>query len=101
VETAAGEALRCLDRVADEGCPHCRTGRERDGSGESLEEPRLWYDTTEGEWVVWRPLGGAGRGITLPLGISRYDADESSLLRTASELLFGGGRWLGADGESL
>ena len=99
VDTAADEALGCLDRMADEGCPHCRAVKERGGCGDSLEEPRLWYDTTAGEWVVWRPLGGPGNGITLPLGISRYDVDESNLLRTASDLLFGRGRWLGADGE--
>jgi hypothetical protein len=101
VEVAAAEALQCLDRLADEGCPHCRSERERAGAGEAGEEPRLWYDTTEGDWVVSRSLGGPGTGITLPLGIRRYDADEGQLLRAASSLLFGRGRWLGFDGESL
>ena len=101
VDAATVEALQCIHRVVEDGCPHCRSESERDGAGEAGGEPRLWYDTTAGEWVVWRPLGGAGNGVTLPLGISRYDADEGQLLRAASDLLFGRGRWLGFDGESL
>jgi hypothetical protein len=94
VDAAAAEALRCVERVADEGCPHCRAQKERAGAGDGFEEPRLWYDTTAGDWVVWRPLGGPGNGVTLPLGISRYDVEEGHLLRAASDLLFGRGRWL-------
>jgi hypothetical protein len=101
VEAAAAEALRCLDRVADEGCAQCRSARERDGLRGAHDEPRLWYDTSAGEWVVWRPAGDPGHGVTLPLGISRYDADEGHLLRTASDLLFGRGGRLGLEGESL
>jgi hypothetical protein len=101
LETACAEALRCLDRVADEGCPHCRSQQEREGTSHVSEEPRLWYDTTGGEWVVWRPLGGPGHGLTLPLGIARYDADEGQLLRAASDVLFGGRHWVDLDGEEI
>ena len=89
VEGATSEALRCLDRLAEEGCPHCRTELERDGLVPDSEEPRLWFDTRAGDWVVWRPLGGPGNGVTLPLDVGAYDADDGQLLRRASELLFG------------
>jgi hypothetical protein len=101
LETACAEALRCLDRVAEEGCPHCRSQREREGTWDTSDEPRLWYDTTQSEWVVWRPIGGPGNGITLPLEIARYDADEGQLLRAASDALFGGRHWLDLDGEGI
>ena len=40
VETAAAEALRCLDRIGDEGCPHCRSEHERTGSWEASSTSR-------------------------------------------------------------
>jgi hypothetical protein len=100
VDLASAEALRCLERVADEGCPGCRSQAERAGAEEPADEPRLWFDTTAGEWVVSRPLGEPGESVTLPLGIGRYDADEGQLLRAAAELLFGGRHRLGRDGDA-
>jgi hypothetical protein len=88
VEAACDEAINCLDLVAREGCPHCRTLRERKALHEDDHEPRIWFDTKMRDWLVWQPLDDFDAGATLPLGIGRYDARRAVVYRAAAALLF-------------
>jgi hypothetical protein len=88
VEAACDEAMSCLDLVAREGCPHCRTRRERDTNHQEDGEPRIWFDTITRDWLVWQPLEDFTGGVTLPLGIGRYDARRAVVYRAAAALLF-------------
>src|SRR4051794_8040094 len=88
VEAACDEAMSCLELVAREGCPHCRTRRERSAGRGEDHEPRIWFDTIMRDWLVWQPLEDSGDGVTLPLGIGRYDARRAVIYRAAAALLF-------------
>jgi hypothetical protein len=88
VEAACDEAMSCLELVAREGCPNCRTRREREAPGGEDQEPRIWFDTITRDWLVWQPLEGFDGGVTLPLGIGRYDARRAVVYRAAAALLF-------------
>jgi hypothetical protein len=88
VEAACDEAMSCLDLVAREGCPHCRTRRERGALHGEDAEPRIWFDTITRDWLVWQPLEDLTAGVTLPLGIGRYDARRAVVYRAAAALLF-------------
>jgi hypothetical protein len=88
VEAACDEAMSCLDLVAREGCPHCRTERERGADRDEDHEPRIWFDTMTRDWLVWQPLEGFDDGVTLPLGIGRFDARRAVVYRSAAALLF-------------
>ena len=88
VEAACDEAMTCLDLVAREGCPNCRTKREREQVRGEDDEPRIWFDTKMRDWLVWQPLDDSGQGVTLPLGIGRYDARRAVVYRAAAALLF-------------
>jgi hypothetical protein len=80
--------MACLDLVAREGCPHCRTRRERQAARSDEQEPRIWFDTITRDWLVWQPLEDCDEGVTLPLGIGRYDARRAVVYRAAAGLLF-------------
>lgn len=88
VEAACDEALACLELLAREGCPSCRTEQERAAVRGEDDEPRIWFDTRERDWLVWQPLPGASGGVTLPLGIGRFDARRPLIYRAAAALLF-------------
>ena len=88
VEAACDEAMSCLELVAREGCPHCRTLREREAPCDEEQEPRIWFDTETRDWLVWQPLEGFDGGVTLPLGIGRFDARRAMVYRAAAALLF-------------
>jgi hypothetical protein len=88
VEAACDEALACLELLAREGCPSCRTTVERLAEREDEDEPRIWFDTQTRDWLVWQPLEGAEGGVTLPLGIGRFDARRPLVYRAAAALLF-------------
>jgi hypothetical protein len=88
VEAACDEALACLELLAREGCPCCRTRQERIADRAEEEEPRIWFDTHTRDWLVWQPLDGADTGVTLPLGIGRFDARRPLVYRAAAALLF-------------
>jgi hypothetical protein len=88
VEAACDEAMSCLDLIAREGCPHCRTLREREAPEGDEHEPRIWFDTYTRDWLVWQPLEGWPEGVTLPLGIERFDARRATVYRAAAALLF-------------
>jgi len=87
VEAACDEGLGCLDLIAREGCPNCRTVRERETARES-DEPCIWFDTQMRDWVLWQPIEEFDSGITLPLGIGRFDARRALVYRAAAGLLF-------------
>jgi hypothetical protein len=40
------------------------------------------------DWLVWQPLEDFDQGVTLPLGIGRYDARRAVVYRAAAALLF-------------
>jgi hypothetical protein len=88
VEAACDEALACLELLAREGCPSCRTKQERSAQRGEDDEPRIWFDTITRDWLVWQPLTGADGGVTLPLGIGRFDARRPLVYRAAAALLF-------------
>jgi hypothetical protein len=88
VEAACDEAMSCLELVAREGCPNCRSARERATVPTEDGEPRIWFDTSTRDWLVWQPLEGFDQGATLPLGIGRYDARRAVVYRAAAALLF-------------
>jgi len=88
VEAACAEALACLELLAREGCPSCRTRQERSAERGDDDEPRIWFDTHTRDWLVWQPLDGAEGGVTLPLGIGRFDARRPLVYRAAASLLF-------------
>lgn len=88
VEAACDEAMACLELVGREGCPNCRTQRERLIDRGEEDEPRIWYDTLSRDWLMWQPLEGAEGGVTLPLGIPRFDARRALIYRSAASLLF-------------
>ena len=88
VEAACDEALSCLELIAREGCPCCRTRTERTADRGEDDEPRIWFDTLSRDWLVWQPLEGADGGVTLPLGIGRFDARRPLVYRAAAALLF-------------
>jgi hypothetical protein len=88
VEAACDEALAGLELLAREGCPSCRTRTERAATRGEDDEPRIWFDTVSRDWLVWQPLEGADGGVTLPLGIGRYDARRPLVYRAAAALLF-------------
>jgi hypothetical protein len=88
VEAACDEALACLELLAREGCPSCRTTQERSAQRGEDDEPRIWFDTHTRDWLVWQPLAGADGGVTLPLGIGRFDARRPLVYRAAAALLF-------------
>ena len=88
VEAACDEALACLELIAREGCPCCRTQTERNADRGGDDEPRIWFDTLSRDWLVWQPIEGAGDGVTLPLGIGRFDARRPLVYRAAAALLF-------------
>jgi len=87
VEAACDEALSCLELIAREGCPHCRTRREREAPRDCDDEPRIWFDTSARDWLMWQPIEG-GQGVTLPLGIPRFDTRRALVYRSAASLLF-------------
>jgi hypothetical protein len=88
VEAACDEALACLELIAREGCPSCRSHTERHAPRGVDDEPRIWFDTHMRDWLVWQPLDGADGGVTLPLGIGRFDARRPLIYRAAAGLLF-------------
>jgi hypothetical protein len=88
VEAACDEALACLELVAKEGCPNCRAVRERTAVKGDDDEPRIWYDTEARDWLVWQGIEGADGGVTLPLGIGRFDTRRTVVYRAAAGLLF-------------
>jgi hypothetical protein len=88
VEAACDEAMSCLELVAREGCPNCRTERERKSREHTDGEPRIWFDTLTRDWLVWQPLEDFDGGVTLPLGIGRFDARRAVVYRAAAGLLF-------------
>ena len=88
VEAACDEALACLELLAREGCPCCRTRQERAAVRGEDDEPRIWFDTHTRDWLVWQPLDGAEGGVTLPLGIGRFDTRRTVVYRAAAGLLF-------------
>lgn len=88
VEAACDEALASLELLAREGCPCCRTEQERSAIRGEDDEPRIWFDTITRDWLVWQPLEGAEGGVTLPLGIGRFDARRPLVYRAAAALLF-------------
>jgi hypothetical protein len=88
VEAACDEAMSCLELVAREGCPNCRTKRERESREHTDGEPRIWFDTLTRDWLVWQPLEDFDGGVTLPLGIGRFDARRAVVYRAAAALLF-------------
>jgi len=88
VEAACDEALSCLELIAREGCPCCRTRQERVAIRDDDDEPRIWFDTVARDWLVWQPLEGADGGVTLPLGVGRFDARRPLVYRAAAALLF-------------
>jgi hypothetical protein len=88
VEAACDEALACLELLAREGCPSCRTRLERTTVRGEDDEPRIWFDTLTRDWLVWQPLAGTEGGVTLPLGIGRFDARRPLVYRAAAALLF-------------
>jgi hypothetical protein len=88
VEAACDEALACLELISREGCPHCRTERERNAVRATSDEPRIWYDTASRDWLIWQPIDGCDDGVTLPLGIPRFDARRALVYRSAAGLLF-------------
>ena len=88
VEAACDEALACLELVAREGCPCCRTRKERAAERGEEDEPRIWFDTLVRDWLVWQPLEDTDDGVTLPLGIGRFDARRPLVYRAAAALLF-------------
>lgn len=94
VETAVEEGLDHLEMVAREGCPHCRTLRERAGAAADEEEPRVWYDTDAGDWMLWQGIDDVSGGVTLPLGIGRYDAPRTAVYQAVAPLLFGSEQFL-------
>lgn len=89
IEQSADEACACVERMSADGCPHCRSEREWASWVVQDDAPRLWYDTRTGEWVVWQAVEGTLDGVTLPLGLTRYDADASVLFRLASDAVVG------------
>ncbi len=88
VEAACDEAMGMLDLIAREGCPTCRTERERATVRQDEDEPRIWFDTHARDWLVWQPLEGCNGGVTMPLGIGRFDARRAVVYRAAAGLLF-------------
>jgi hypothetical protein len=80
--------MSSLELVAREGCPHCRTKRERESARGEDHEPRIWFDTLTRDWLVWQPLEEFDEGVTVPLGIGRYDARRAVVYRAAAALLF-------------
>ncbi len=52
------------------------------------QEPRIWFDTEIGDWMLWQALEGSDEGVTLPLGLGRYDARRASVYKAAASLLF-------------
>jgi hypothetical protein len=88
VEAACDEAMSSLELVAREGCPNCRTQRERVSREHHDGEPRIWFDTVTRDWLVWQPLEDLPEGVTLPLGIGRFDARRAVVYRAAAALLF-------------
>ena len=88
VEAACDEAMAMLDLIAREGCPTCRTRRERTADRTEDDEPRIWFDTDARDWLVWQPLEGGPTGVTMPLGIGRFDARRAVVYRAAAGLLF-------------
>ena len=88
VEAACDEALACLELLAREGCPSCRSEQERNAERAEDGEPRIWFDTHVRDWLVWQPLEGAAGGVTLPLGIGRFDARRPLIYRAAAGLRF-------------
>jgi hypothetical protein len=91
IEGACDEALACLELVAREGCPGCRSAAERDGVGRGDGEPRLWFDPDAGDWLLWQAVDGDDSGVTLPLGIGRFDVARAVVHQKAAPLLFGSG----------
>lgn len=89
LDVAVEEACACAERMASDGCPHCRSEREWARWVTGDDAPRLWYDTRAGEWVVWQSVEGTPDGVALPLGLTRYDADMSLLFRLASDAVVG------------
>jgi hypothetical protein len=88
VESACDEALACLALVAREGCPNCRTRREREVPREDDAEPCIWFDVEMSDWVVWQAFDDGDGGVTLPLGIGRFDARRTMVYKAAATLLF-------------
>jgi hypothetical protein len=88
VEAACDEAMGMLDLIAREGCPTCRTERERATHRTDEDEPRIWFDTDTRDWLVWQPVEGCSGGVTMPLGIGRFDARRAVVYRAAAGLLF-------------
>jgi hypothetical protein len=96
IARACAQARRCVERIARTECLHCRSLRERSVSREPDDAPTLWFDTIAGEWVAWQPVEGGS--VTLPIGVSRYDADERQLLMGAASLQLDD-RWPDRDDE--
>lgn len=88
VEAACDEALASLELLAREGCPCCRTRLERAALRTEDDEPRIWFDTLSRDWLVWQPLEGSEGGVTMPLGIGRFDGRRPLVYRAAAALLF-------------
>jgi hypothetical protein len=89
IDQACAQARRCLERILSTECPHCRSLRERSVCRDPDAPPVIWYDTLTGDWLAWQPLTAGG--VTLPIGVGRYDADERQVLRAAARLHFDDG----------
>jgi hypothetical protein len=88
VESACDEALACLALIAREGCPNCRTRRERTVARSDDAEPCIWFDVEIADWVLWQSFDDGEGGVTLPLGIGRFDARRTMVYKAAATLLF-------------
>jgi hypothetical protein len=85
---AAGQAQRMIELVAEEGCPGCHAEEMRVGPPAGVTS-EAWYDPTDDEWMLWQAMPGSPEGITLPLGVTGYDADRALLAEMAGRFLLG------------
>ena len=84
VARACEQAQGCIERIAATECPNCRTLRERSIERDPDGPPALWFDTVLAGWVAWMPVEDGG--VTMPVGLTRFDVNERQLLLAASGL---------------